>query len=65
MKRGLVILLAMSLLLAACGGGSTEDNGDDGGDQPTATQPADDGVSLDRQFPHLTCIGIDGKTALV
>lgn len=43
MKRGLVILLAMSLLLAACGGGSTEGNGDDGGDQPTATQPADNG----------------------
>jgi hypothetical protein len=43
MKRGLVILLAMSLLLAACGGGSTEGNGDDGGDQPAATQPADDG----------------------
>jgi hypothetical protein len=43
MKRGLVILLAMSLVLAACGGESAEGNGDDGGDQPAATQPADAG----------------------
>ncbi|NNC40524.1 MAG: hypothetical protein HKN95_07515 [Acidimicrobiia bacterium] len=54
MKRGFATLLAMSLLLAACGGESAEGNGEDGGDEPTATQPADDGAGSDDGGPDPT-----------
>ena len=46
--RGLMVLFVfVALVVAACGGESTEDGGDDGGDQPTATQLADDGADAD------------------
>jgi hypothetical protein len=43
MRRAIVLFCGVLLVAAACGGESTED----GGDQPTATQPADDGGSND------------------
>jgi hypothetical protein len=42
----MALFMVVLLVLTACGGESTEDGvGDDSGDQPTATQPADDGGS--------------------
>ncbi len=47
MRRLMVLFVVVLLVVAACGGEATEDSGDNGGDQPTATQPADDGADAD------------------
>ena len=52
MRRLMVLFVVVLLVLAACGGESTEDGvSDESGDQPTATQPADDGGSADQAPP--------------